>query len=724
MDEKNTEFEESSEFDLEDILNEFHQEPEQEPEDPANANFANLPKALPELDLTDPEEDLDSLLALTGLDQPLEKPETQQPEQAEAPEAEDFSLPEEAQPLPEEEDAPDAALDGDTVRFAAITDEQLDEALSQIQEEVSNDDTIDLGEGKPTPPAAEPAFEVEEEFIPAPIVFTPRSRLRELKKKLVAGPEKRYYELAEMGTGKLQAAILVNVVLVLICAGVTAMFAMGMIPENRLRLVIFSQVLAMMISALMGSSLMVDSVVELFKGRFGVNTLLTITFFVCMADAVLCLMELRVPCCAAFSLEMTMALWARSQRHNTEMAQMDTMRKAVRLHGIVRVPNYHDGQEALLRTEGEVEDFMDTYNKLSGPQLVQSIYAGMALLACVCIAVLAGVSHGMSMGVQIFATSLLVAVPASFFVSVSRPMAILEQRLHMVGTVLCGWAGVKGLCGKALFPLQDEDLFPQGSTKLNGVKFYGDRDPDEVVNMATSLIGIAGGGLVPVFQQLLTSRNGRILPVENFKNYGGGGIGGEIQGEPVLLGSLNFMQDMGVQIPEGTMVSQAVYAAIDGQLSAVYAISYAKMRSAAAGLVTLCGYRKLTPMMLCGDFMLTESFLRAKFEVKTKRILFPDQETADALRKIQPEPEPRVLAMTTREELVSSAYAVTGARAVRTATRLGVVLHMISGILGMVIMLVLAILGNTELLTPVNILLYELIWAVPGLLVTEWARTV
>ena len=723
MDEKNTEFEESSEFDLEDILNEFHQEPEQEPEDPANANFANLPKALPELDLTDPEEDLDSLLALTGLDQPLEKPETQQPEQAEAPEAEDFSLPEEAQLLPEEE-TPDAALDGDTVRFAAITDEQLDEALSQIQEEVSNDDTIDLGEGKPTPPAAEPAFEVEEEFIPAPIVFTPRSRLRELKKKLVAGPEKRYYELAEMGTGKLQAAILVNVVLVLICAGVTAMFAMGMIPENRLRLVIFSQVLAMMISALMGSGLMVDSVVELFKGRFGVNTLLTITFFVCMADAVLCLMELRVPCCAAFSLEMTMALWARSQRHNTEMAQMDTMRKAVRLHGIVRVPNYHDGQEALLRTEGEVEDFMDTYNKLSGPQLVQSIYAGMALLACVCIAVLAGVSHGMSMGVQIFATSLLVAVPASFFVSVSRPMAILEQRLHMVGTVLCGWAGVKGLCGKALFPLQDEDLFPQGSTKLNGVKFYGDRDPDEVVNMATSLIGIAGGGLVPVFQQLLTSRNGRILPVENFKNYGGGGIGGEIQGEPVLLGSLNFMQDMGVQIPEGTMVSQAVYAAIDGQLSAVYAISYAKMRSAAAGLVTLCGYRKLTPMMLCGDFMLTESFLRAKFEVKTKRILFPDQETADALRKIQPEPETRVLAMTTREELVSSAYAVTGARAVRTATRLGVVLHMISGILGMVIMLVLAILGNTELLTPVNILLYELIWAVPGLLVTEWARTV
>ena len=71
-----------------------------------------------------------------------------------------------------------------------------------------------------------------------------------------------------------------------------------------------------------------------------------------------------------------------------------------------------------------------------------------------------------------------------------------------------------------------------------------------------------------------------------------------------------------------------------------------------------------------------------------------------------------------------SAYAVTGARALRTSVRLGLIIHIVGGILGMLIMLVLAVLGNTELLTPINILLYQLIWAIPGLLVTEWARTV
>ena len=172
------------------------------------------------------------------------------------------------------------------------------------------------------------------------------------------------------------------------------------------------------------------------------------------------------------------------------------------------------------------------------------------------------------------------------------------------------------------------------------------------------------------------------------------------------------------------MVSQAVYASIDGQLCAVYAINYAKMRSAAAGLVTLCGYRKLRLLKMPGDFMLTESFLRTKFSIKTNRMVFPTRETAAQLKKFRPDPNEPVLALVTREELVSSAYAISGARALRQSTKLGVIIHLIGGTLGLLIMLVLGYLGSTELLTPTNILLYQLIWAVPGLLVTEWTRVV
>ena len=694
---------EYQEFDLEDILKEFGDDSREE-----------APAQEPELQ-SSPEPAREQPLSEPAVTEPQPEPAALDARQQETAE------PEEASDDPDP--AGDAVPEGDTIRFDPAAAEQAaqsqtDGAGAQEPEQMTqNQSAQELPADR-----LKPAFEVEEEFIPAPSLFTSRSRLKELKKKLVSGPEKRYYELSEQGTGRLQVALLVTALIAALGAGILGMSAMELIPDNRLKLVIFSQILFMMISALMGVQLMIDSVADIFKGRFTVNALVTLTFIACMADGAMCLRELRVPCCAAFSLEMAMALWGRLQHRNTELGQLDTMRKAVRLTGIRRVKNYCDGKDGFLRGEGQVEDFMDSYDKQSGPQVIQSIYAGIAFAACAAIAVVAGLRSGFSVALQIFSTSLLVAVPATFFVSLTRPMAILETRLHMVGTVLCGWQGVKGLKGKAFFPVFDQDLFPQGSTKINGVKFYGDEDPIDVVSYTASLLSAAGGGLTTVFKNLMDNRGGQLQTVESFQRYVGGGIGGEIHGMPVLLGSMQFLEDMGVAIPEGTMVSQAVYVAIDGELAAVYAISYAKMRSAAAGLVALCGFRKVTPVMLCGDFMLTEDFLRAKFNVRTKRVLFPQKEQRSQMSKAEPDPQAPVLAITTRPELVSSAYAITGAGALRTACTLGLAIHILGGILGVLIMLALAVIGNTDLLTPTNVLLYQLIWGVPGLLVTEWTR--
>ena len=60
----------------------------------------------------------------------------------------------------------------------------------------------------------------------------------------------------------------------------------------------------------------------------------------------------------------------------------------------------------------------------------------------------------------------------------------------------------------------------------------------------------------------------------------------------------------------------------------------------------------------------------------------------------------------------------------RSAARIGLVIHLIGGILGIAMMLTLSILGARELLTPVNVLLYELAWLIPGFLITEWTRSI
>ena len=70
------------------------------------------------------------------------------------------------------------------------------------------------------------------------------------------------------------------------------------------------------------------------------------------------------------------------------------------------------------------------------------------------------------------------------------------------------------------------------------------------------------------------------------------------------------------------------------------------------------------------------------------------------------------------------AYCVPGARAARAASNLGVTLHMVGGILGMLVVLTLVILGAMQLLTPANMFLYQLVWMIPGFLVTEWTRSI
>ena len=139
---------------------------------------------------------------------------------------------------------------------------------------------------------------------------------------------------------------------------------------------------------------------------------------------------------------------------------MDTLRKATRLNGVVEYPDYLDGKKGLLRMDGQVEDFMDHYAAAGKSEKRLNIFGLIGMLLAMGIGVAAGVLKistdgtmtAVSTGVQVAAVSLLAAVPVTGFICQSRPEWLLERRLHKLGTVLCGWRGIEGLCGKAVFP--------------------------------------------------------------------------------------------------------------------------------------------------------------------------------------------------------------------------------------------------------------------------------
>ena len=704
MDENQTQ-----EFSLEDIMREFGSEPETPEEQPV------------------PEETVEEEF----IPEAVEEPFAEEVLSEEVPVDDDVTV---YEPGAE----PQKTVTSDTIRLDKIPDstirlDKIPEAKGVVRDAQHIDDEdepiLPPQPEETTEPYSEewePEYEqpISDYVPPQPIPFPAHSRLRELKKKLVEGPERLYYRLSEQGGGKLRLAIFVNILVLLLTATGTVLYNFGIVGEERLRFMVFGQFFCMLFAALMGSGQLVDGFVDLMRKRFSLNTLLVFTFLLCCADGVLGLYEKRIPCCAAFSLQMTMSLWNTQHARDIKLGQLDTMRKATKLDSLHTVDDYLDANKGILRGEGQVEDFMDTYDKPAKLEKVVSVYAIVALCLSVAAGIAAGILHGVSAGIQVAAVTTLAAVPASMHVFLSRPLAILERRLHNVGAVLCGWQGVYGLSGNVAFPIDHRDLFPTGTAKMNGVKFFGSRQPDQIIAYATALVEADNGVLAPLFTTLLDSRNGRHYTANALTAYEGGGIGAEICGESVLAGNLAFLKEMGVELPEGIRVNQAVCVAIDGELCGLFAISYDKDRMAAAGMTSLCGYRGVKPVLTGGSFMLTDKFISSQFGINPKRIRFTDLETRSTLaQKDQAEKSP-ALALITGKGLAPFAYAVTGARTLKNAATTGLVIHMIGGILGIVMMALLAVLGATYLLTPTNLFLYELVWLVPGLLITEWTRSV
>ena len=371
---------------------------------------------------------------------------------------------------------------------------------------------------------------------------------------------------------------------------------------------------------------------------------------------------------------------------------------------------------------------MISHGETGVPERVLNLYSLLALGMSVVIGILASCMDGGTGGItaflQVTAVCLLASVPATAFISQSRPAAILEHRFHKLGTVLCGWQGVEGLCGRAVFPLGFDDLCPKESVRLNGMKFFGNREPEFVITCTAAVISADGCGLEPIFTQLLETHNGRHYTAVELRHYETGGLGGTVAGAKVLIGSWAFMKEMKIEVPDSARIGYGVYVAIDGELAGVYAVSYEKTPSTAAGLSTLTSYKDLGCVVVSHDFVLTNGFVKAKFGVNAKRFAIPDHESREQMQKKHLPKETPALLICTRRGLAPLAYGVTGARVLRSTCRAGAILHMIGGLVGLAVMLFLVLLGALHLLTPANMFLYQLVWMIPALLITEWARIV
>ena len=323
----------------------------------------------------------------------------------------------------------------------------------------------------------------------------------------------------------------------------------------------------------------------------------------------------------------------------------------------------------------------------------------------------------------IWALSALFTVTAAFGggLAYSRPFHKAARRLAPSGAALAGWPGMSSSRRGDCVLITDGDLFPPGYVELNGFKVMAEFPAERVVAYTATLIRDSGSGLTKLFHDQLRSMGGLMRRADSLVCHEGGGLSANIRGDQVLVGSAAFMKLMEVKLPQGLNVKSAVFCAIDRRLAGIFALSYALPDTVFPALESLM-LEKVEPVLATRDFNLIPAMLQQRFKLAADKMAFPPVERRRQLSDPEQDHGDTLTALLCREGLLPFAEAITTAKRLRWAARLGAALCCAASLLGMALAAYLTSVGAYTSLSPLNLLVYMLTWLAPVWFLSGWVH--
>ncbi len=643
-----------------------------------------------------------------------------------------------AEPLPDEEEVPlePSPAEPDILATASEVSPDLKQAVPAPAHKRSHRSTEKkTAPSKPwTAPPAPVSPPPARPFAPPPPPpkrekqEAKRERKQEKKKpvkqpKTIPTPEVQYRQAAE-GLKSRAMRLILCILFTLLNLVLGVFYSQGMMDSlARQDLIPGLQLILLVICILSAYEVLFDGLRHMFTPGFGFQALASVAVAVTLIDGINALSTPRCTYSPLACLLLCCTLWGVQLRKKHICYTMDLARRCRGNNALVKEPELQQKTAGILHGKGSQAEFLAAGRSPAAPQRIWDCYAfAVILLSLGAAAFTADGSRDLFL--QYWSAILLAGSPLLGGVIWSRPWSILSRRLRDRGAALYGWSGAKALCDKLVVPISDNDLFPKDNLKLNGMKFFGGGTPDRVVAYGAAVLSAAGHTLAPIFDEQMKIRGARRYAVTQLHRYDTDGIGAQIGDDAVLVGSLSFMGSMGVEMPAGTRVSQAVYVAIDSTLCGVFALHYGVTRSTTEGLACLGSAKKVTPIITADDFMITEKFLRSKFRINPAQFKLPSPALRMELAKKVPGSRAKPCVMVQDFRFAATALSVTGAKALCTSVRWGTVIGILSGVMGLGIMIILSYLGAADIMSLVNLGLYLILWAIPSLLLSGWTKNI
>ncbi len=491
--------------------------------------------------------------------------------------------------------------------------------------------------------------------------------------------------------------------------------------ENQPVLVLFF-ILMQLIVLFLGVDIFVTGLFDLFKGRIGAESLVSIASLTAIADSIAIAMSgsraLGLPFCTVTSFSMVCAMWG------TRLGK-SAFRRTFKVMGSTQLPiivsaewEKADVGIVLTKKPGSSKGFI---LKCTESDLAERVYSRMAPLLIIASLVFSVLSSVVKAQGHAFLHSLsaMTAVSASFsaLLAFNMPFQSISRLLSGSGAAIAGWSGACDIRDAVAMVVKDSDLFPENTLSLNGVKLFSGHSAEKVISYTGSMILASGSGLTRVFSDLLKEYACAIYRVDQFSCYEGGGIGAMIKGDNVLVGSAAFMNLMGVRLSHNLNIRSAVFTAINNELAGVFIINYTPAAPVQFALLNLIR-SKITPLFAVRDFNITPSMVIGKFQIPKEDLEFP---TFEARYNLSADSEDRGIkpaAIMSREGLGHFVELVWGGRQLKSLTTVSTAISVLGSVIGLLIMFFLCWTGAFRSGSPSNTLIFMLCWLLPVLMLT------
>ena len=472
---------------------------------------------------------------------------------------------------------------------------------------------------------------------------------------------------------------------------------------------------------LLSLDVVTNGVLNVFRRRFGADSLAVVSCLLTGIDALMVALSgsavPHMPLCALSSASVLGLLLA-------SFLHARGLRKATRVPAIGRhffavtgEEKLKPGEITLLKSRLSAKGFVRRAEEASLDETVFTKLSPLFLLLAFLLTVIVMIvkkSYGQV--IYIFSAMTVLSVPFAVLLSYSLPFFLGSSRIFRIGAAIAGWSGLCDIGTSKNLIVTDRDLFPESAVTIESVRIFADEDAQKVISYAGTMISASGSCAAGCFADLMAETGAGLRAVESFEYLPGGGMRGLIDGSVVLCGSTDLMRLMNVRIPFRLTDKTTVLLAIDGILYGIFALHYEPLPQVRRALVELVRTTR-PPVFAIRDFNINPEMLHNTFDLATDGYDFPPY--VERVRLSEPDEGQkgeRIAAVLCNEGLGPLTNVSDVGRSMYMATRVNVLLNILSAVIGIFLVFVRFLSTGSNSLG--SLFVYMLFWTLPVILVS------